>query len=98
MHEEYSMKDQKVMKCNNINSNYTVKSQGYAVVIPAEITKKKCKEIQLNSQQIKCYSKKHSANPIERRKRTTQEQKPKGTKGKQLVILQYQIQSYQKLN
>lgn len=38
------MKDEKVMKCNNINSNYTIKSQGYAVVIPAEITKKKCKE------------------------------------------------------
>lgn len=54
--------------------------------------------IQLNSQQIKCYSKKNSANPIERRKRRTEEQKPKDTNGKQLVILQYQIQSYQKLN
>lgn len=92
------MKDEKVMKCNNINSNYTIKSQGYAVVIPAEITKKKMQRIQLNNQQIKCYSKKNSANPIERRKRRTEEQKPKDTNGKQLVILQYQIQSYQKLN
>lgn len=99
MHEEYSMKDGKVMKCNNINSNYIVKIQGCAVVIPKEITKKKCKEIQLNSQQIKWYSKKKkSVNPIEIRKRRTQEQKPKGTNGEQLVILQYQIQPYQKLN
>ena len=91
------MKDGRVMKCNNINSNYIVKIQGCAVVIPTEITKKKQRNI-AKQQQIKWYSKKNSVNPIESRKRRAQEQKPKGTNGEQLVILQYQIQPYQKLN